>query len=323
MEYQLLRGTGATVSRLSLGTMTFGDQVDEPTAARMVDAALDQGVNFIDTADAYVGGLSEQIVGRALKGRRHRVVLASKVCNQTGDDPHRDQGLHRWHVIQSVEASLRRLQTECLDLYYMHKPDRNTPVEEALAAFDQLVRQGKVLYVGMSNHASWQVCEALFKARLGNWSPPVVMQLPYNLITRSMDEECVEFSQRMNIGLTVYNPLAGGLLTGKHERKQGPAKDTRLGRSEMYNSRFWSDVNLDAVESLKKVAEQAGKTMVELALQWLLSRTHVDSIILGASRMEQLEQNIAASQGHLDEATLKACDEIWRQVRGPHFQYNR
>ncbi len=323
MDTRLLTGTGTTVSRLSLGTMTFGDQVDEATATRMIDTALDHGVNFIDTADVYVDGRSEEIVGRALQGRRHQVVLASKVGNKAGDDPHRDQGLHRWHIIRGIEASLRRLQTDCLDLYYMHRPDPGTPIEETLAAFDHLVRQGKILYAGMSNYASWQVCEALWKAAADRWPRPVVMQLPYNLITRSIDAECVAFAQHMRLGLTVYNPLAGGLLTGKHERREGPSADTRLGRSSMYHGRFWSDVNLDAVEALSGIARQAGKTMVELALQWLLSQPHVDSVILGASRVEQLEQNLNASAGRLDDATLQACDQVWQQVRGPHFQYNR
>jgi 1-deoxyxylulose-5-phosphate synthase len=323
MEFRTLQGTGAVVSRCSLGTMTFGDQVDETTALRTLDTALAAGVNFVDTADVYVGGRSEEIIGRALRRRRHRVVLASKVGNRAGEDPYRDLGLHRWHVTRAVEASLRRLQTDCLDLCYMHRPDPGTPIEETLAACDQLVRQGKVLYVGMSNYASWQVCEALWQADVQHWSAPVVMQLPYNLITRSIDAECVAFAQRMGIGLTVYNPLAGGLLTGKHDRQAGPVRDTRLARSEMYYGRFWSDVNLEAVEALRKVAAEAGKTMVELALQWLLAQPHVDSVILGVSALDQLEQDLAASQGCLAAETLAACDRIWQRVRGPHFQYNR
>ena len=322
METQTLRGTGVTVSRVSLGTMTFGMQTEEADAARMIDMALDQGVNFIDTADVYVGGVSEEIVGRVLQGRRDRVVLASKVANKSGPDPIRDVGLNRWHVLRGVEESLRRLQTDCLDILYMHRPDPATPIEETLAAFDLLVRQGKVLYVGMSNHAAWQVCEALWKAQDGGWARPAVMQVPYNLIARSIDEECVAFSRQHHIGMAVYNPLAGGLLTGKHERG-APTPGTRFALNANYQDRFWSEPHFDAVEALRPVAAAAGLELTELALRWLLSQPHVDSIILGVSKVEHLRQNLAACQGRLDEATLAACDEAWATLRGPHFRYNR
>ena len=323
MEYRTLTGTGATVSRVCLGTMTFGQQVDEPTSARMIDSALDAGVNFIDTADAYVGGLSEEIVGRALKGKRDGVVLASKVANDVGPDPRLDGGLHRRHVIQGVEASLRPLQTDCLDVYYLHRPDYNTPLEETLAAFDQLVRQGKVVYVGMSNYASWQVCQARWKCDVNRWAPPVVTQVPYSLITRSIDEEYVAFVKEMGIGVTVYNPLGAGMLTGKHRQDAAPAEGTRLAINDDYHGRFWHDANFAAVEALRKAAEDAGLSMVELALRWLASQEHVDSVILGASKPEHLEANLAAIDGRLDNATLAACDDVWETLRGPHFGYNR
>lgn len=323
MEQQILRGTGATVSRLCLGTMTFGQQVDETEAARMVDRALEAGVSFIDTADAYVGGRSEEILGRALKGKRDRIVLASKVASLSGADRHRDAGLHRWHVMRGVEASLRRLQTDCLDILHMHHPDRSTPIEETLAAFDALVQQGKVVYVGMSNHASWQVCEAMWKAQVHQWAPPVVVQVPYNLLTRSIEEECVAFTLKMNVGMAVYNPLAGGLLTGKHSRAAGPPSGTRFDLNAGYRSRFWWDANFEAVAQLGRIAAEAGKTLVELSLQWLLSQPHVDSVILGVSRMEQLEQNLSAAEGRLSADILAACDAVWKGLRGSHFAYNR
>lgn len=323
MQYQLLRGTGITVSRVCLGTMTFGHQADEAASVRMLEMALDAGVNFVDEADVYVGGRSEEILGRALKGRRHRLVLASKVCNFVGEDRRKDAGLHRWHVIRGVEASLRRLQTDCLDLCYLHKPDPNTPIEETLAALDTLVQQGKVIYLGMSNFASWQVCEALWRCDVKRWSPPAVMQVPYNLITRSLDEECVAFSQRMSLGIVVYNPLAGGLLTGKHVGTDNPEKGTRFELNRDYYGRYWNEVNHAAVESLRQLAEEAGKTMTQLSLQWLMAQAHVDSVILGASRPEQLEENLRSLDGGLDQGTLEACDAVWRRVRGDHFAYNR
>ncbi len=322
MERIILKGTGATVSRLCLGTMTFGAQADEATSLRMVDAALDGGINFFDTADAYGKGRSEEILGKALLGRRDRVVLASKVCNPMGPDA-RDGGLHRWHVIRGVEASLKRLQTDCLDICYLHRPDRNTPMEETLAAMDTLVQQGKVIYVGMSNYAAWQVCRAQWLCQLHHWASPVVVQLPYNLITRAVDEECAEFTQSMQVGVAAYNPLAGGLLTGKHAREGSPAKGTRFAMNKDYYGRFWHESNFNALEELGRIAADAGRSLTQLALQFLLSRNVVDTVIVGASRLEHLEQNIAAAEGRLDEATLAACDAVWQQLRGDHFRYNR
>ena len=322
MEYQRLRGTGITISRICLGTMTFGDQADEATSIRMVETAMDAGVNFVDTADVYVKGVSEEIVGKALKGKRDRVVLASKVANTFGPDKIKDGGLHRWHIIKGVEASLKRLQTDCLDIFYLHKPDI-APIEESMAAFDTLMQQGKIMYVGMSNFASWQVMKALWKCDVNRWAPPVVLQLPYNLITRSIDEECVAFIKEMDLGLTVYNPLAAGMLTGKHSRDAEPDKGTRFGLNKEYYSRFWQERNFEALDMLKKIADDAGKTLIELSLQWLMSQSVVDAMILGASKLEHLENNIKAADGRLDADVLKACDAVWQHIRGGHFKYNR
>jgi len=323
MQYQRLRGTGATVSRLSLGTMTFGAQTDEPTARRIVDTALDAGINFIDTADAYVQGVSEEILGRALKGKRDRVVLSSKVCNRVGEDKYKDAGLHRWHIIHGVEASLKRLGVDCLDVCYMHRPDRNTPLEESLAAFDTLVQQGKVMYVGMSNFASWRICQAKWAADVGRYPPPVVTQVPYNLLARGIEQELLSFTGEMDVGVTTYNPLAGGLLTGKHRETKQPTEGTRFALVQEYYSRYWMDSHIAAVEALAVIAEKAGKSLLQLALQWLLAQSAVDSVILGVSKLEHLEQNVAAAEGTLDAETLAACDEVWATLRGDHFRYNR
>jgi aryl-alcohol dehydrogenase-like predicted oxidoreductase len=323
MEYRNIRGTGIQVSRFCLGTMTFGDQTDEATSIRMVDRCLDEGVNFIDTADIYSKGVSEEITGKALKGKRDRVVLASKVFNFVGEDRHRDSGLHRWHIMRGVEASLRRLQTDCLDILYLHQPDRSTPIEETLEACDLLVRQGKVLYIGLSNFASWRMCEALWKAESHRLlSKPVVMQVPYNPITRSLDEECVAFSQQMNFGMVVYNPLAGGLLTGKHHR-EAPLEGTRFERSEMYYNRYWNERNFRAVQQLEELAAKLGISMVDLSIRWCYSHDFVDAVIFGASKMHQLEQNLRIPSTPLDAETLQTCDQIWAELRGQHFKYNR
>jgi aryl-alcohol dehydrogenase-like predicted oxidoreductase len=278
MQYQRLRGTGATVSRLSLGTMTFGAQTDEPTARRI---------------------------------------------NRVGEDKYKDAGLHRWHIIHGVEASLKRLGVECLDVCYMHRPDRNTPLEESLAAFDTLVQQGKVMYVGMSNFASWRICQAKWAADVGRYPPPVVTQVPYNLLARGIEQELLSFTGEMDVGVTTYNPLAGGLLTGKHRETKQPTEGTRFALVQEYYNRYWMDSHIAAVEALAVIAEKAGKSLLQLALQWLLAQSAVDSVILGVSKLEHLEQNVAAAEGTLDAETLAACDEVWGTLRGDHFRYNR
>ncbi|MGI6368976.1 MAG: aldo/keto reductase [Anaerolineae bacterium] len=323
MQYRTLTGTGVTISRASLGTMTFGNETDEATAIRMLHMALDAGVTWIDTADAYTAGRSEEITGKALQGHRDDVVLASKVVNYAGGNPQRDTGLHRWHVINGVERSLRRLNTDRLDILYMHRPDYQTPIEETLAAFDTLVQQGKVVYVGMSNYASWQLCETLFKARINRWAPPVVTQVPYNLLTRRIEQELLPFVREHRLGVTVYNPLAGGYLTGKYHAEARPTAGARLGESEAYFDRYWKDANFRAVARLQEIANQAGLTLIELSLRWLLAQDAVDSIILGARTPGHLSNNLAALDGALDADTLKACDEAWDMVRGVDFQYNR
>jgi aryl-alcohol dehydrogenase-like predicted oxidoreductase len=323
MQYQTLRGTGITISRLSLGTMTFGAQTDEATSIRMVDMAVDAGINFIDCADIYVRGISEQILAKALKGKRDKVVLASKVCNFVGEDRIKDSGLHRWHVIRGVEASLKRLDVDRLDICYLHRPDGRTPIEETLSAFDTLVQQGKVMYVGMSNFAAWQICEALWASDVNRWAPPVVTQVPYNLLARGIEQELVPFSVKMDVGITVYNPLAGGLLTGKHSQESVPDENTRFALNAEYYHRYWIASNFAAVEELKEIARGAGKTMPQLAFQWLLAQPHVDSAVVGVSKIEHLEQNLQSAEGELDEATLEACDKVWDKLRGDHFRYNR
>ena len=303
--------------------MTFGSQVDEADSIKMIHRALDAGVNFVDTADVYNKGVSEIIVGKALKGKRDGVVLASKVGNQVGAYKLKDNGLTRWHIIKGVEACLKRLDTDCLDICYLHKPDYNTPLEESLAAFDQLVREGKVIYVGMSNYAAWQICQALWICDRNRFSPPVVTQNVYNLITRGIEQELVPFLREFNLGLTVYNPLAAGLLTGKHKFDSPPAEDTRFSLNKEYYGRYWMKSNFQALAELMEIAKQAGKKPVELAFQWLAAQDVVDSIIVGSTKMEHLEQNLTAWEGKLDNDTLKACDRAWGMIKSDSFQYNR
>jgi aryl-alcohol dehydrogenase-like predicted oxidoreductase len=323
MDYLTLAGTGATVSRICLGTMTFGGQADEAASIAMTHRALEGGVNFIDTADAYNQGATEPILGKALKGRRDAVVLASKVRWGIGDFSQKDVGLSRWHILRGVESSLKRLNTDCLDLLYLHSPDYDVPLEESLSAADQLVRDGKVMYVGMSNYAAWQVCQAKWICDSRGLHAPVVIQSVYNLLTRGIEQELLPFCRTLQVGVTVYNPLGGGLLTGKHNRTAAPADGTRFDLNKEYHGRYWRESNFDAVAEFIDIAKRAGKKPVQLALQWLAAQPEVGSIVIGASRMEQLEENLTAWEGSLDEETCTACDGVWERLRGESFAYNR
>jgi aryl-alcohol dehydrogenase-like predicted oxidoreductase len=303
--------------------MTFGGQTDEPAAARLVDRALDAGINFLDTANAYNQGRSEEFLGRILRGRREKVILATKVFNKMGDAPD-DRGLSRAAMRKAIDASLKRLQTDRVDLYYLHQPDWETPIEETLETMEELVSAGKVRYPAVSNYAAWQVCEILGLCEKRGWKPYRISQPMYNLLARGIEEEYLAFSKRFGVAILPYNPLAGGLLTGKHQRAKGPVSGTRFDGNPMYLNRYWHDDYFAAVEDLKGIAREAGLTLVELAFRWLLSQPAVDSVILGASRLEQLEENLKACEGGpLDEATLKRCDDVWRRLRGITPKYNR
>ncbi len=322
MEYLSLGRSGLQVSRVCMGTMTFGDQADEETSKQMVQRALDEGVNFFDTADMYQTGLSEEILGRALKGHRDEVVVATKVFNPMGPGPN-DRGLSRKHILKAMDDSLRRLQMDYVDLYQLHQPDYRTPLEETLAAMDQLVREGKTRYVGISNYAAWQICQALWICDRRDFAPIISVQPMYNLIARGIDQELLPFCREFGLGVMVYNPLAAGLLTGKHKKGAPPAEGTRFAKKEMYRDRFWHDELFDATEKLQRVAKQFGLSMVELSLQWILAQPDVTCVIVGASRMEHLEQNLAACRGALPAGAAEECDRVWEELRGPIPKYNR
>ena len=323
MEYRQLPHTDLNVSRVSFGTMTFGSQTDEAAAARMVDRCLDAGISFFYTANAYNLGRSETILGKALGPRRAKVVLATKVFNQMGDAPD-DRGLSRTAIHKALNASLKRLGSDYVDLYYLHQPDYGVPIEETLAAMDEAVRAGKVRYPAVSNYAAWQVCEIHWICLKNGFKPPHISQPMYNLLARGIEEEYLPFCRRFGVGVVPYNPLAGGLLTGKQARERGPIAGTRFDGNKMYQDRYWHDDYFAAIDDLKGIAREAGKTLVELAFQWLLAQPVVDSIILGASRLEQLEENLKACEGGPpDDATLPRCDAVWRRLRGITPKYNR
>ena len=323
MEIRTLGKTDLRVTRLSLGSMTFGSQVSESDAIRMVDRCLEQGINFFDTANVYNNGLSETILGKALKGRRHNVVLASKVRGKMGEEPD-DVGLKRSAIRKAVDASLKRLQTEHVDLYYLHQPDWETGIEETLAAMAELVQEGKIRYPATSNYASWQIARMLWISENHGYAPPTVSQPMYNLLARGIEQEYLACCKEFGVAVVPYNPLAGGLLTGKHKPQGPPTPGTRFDGNKMYQDRYWNADYFSAVEEVAAIAQRAGMFMVELSFRWLLSQPMVDSVILGATRLEQLEENFHACQGPpLSEDVLKECDGVWERLKGVVPKYNR
>lgn len=317
-----LRGTAIDVSRLCLGTMTFGSQIDPGEARSMVDMSIERGIHFFDTANSYNAGKSEEILGAALKDRRDRVVLASKVFNKMGDGSD-DRGLSRSAILKAVEGSLRRLQTDYLDIYYLHAPDYEIPLEETLGAMDQLVRSGKVRCIGASNYASWQLCQMHWIAHAHGWSGIPVSKPMYNLLARGIEQEFLPACAALDVSTIVYNPLAGGLLTGKHQPQQ-PIPGTRFENNPQYTTRYWHAATFAAVAELSQIARSADRTLTSVALNWLLHHTTTDCVILGASRLEHLAQNIqVCDEGPLPEAVVEACDQVWKKLRGASPTYNR
>jgi 1-deoxyxylulose-5-phosphate synthase len=302
--------------------MTLGGQADATASAAMIDACLDAGINFIDTANVYNGGKSEEITGNILKGRRHRVVLASKVRGKMGEGAD-ESGLSKAAIHRAIDDSLRRLQTDYLDLYYLHQPDYDTPIAETLAAMEDLVKAGKVRYPAVSNYAAWQVAQMYCIAQKCGYKPAWVSQPMYNLIARGIEPEYLPMCKEFGVSTIVYNPLAGGLLTGK-QRPDAPVAGSRFDKNKMYLDRYWHEQDFAAVEQLQAIAGRAGRSMVSLALNWLLHHTPADCVILGASRLDQIQQNLAVlDDGPLTPDTLAACDEVWRGLRGITPQYNR
>jgi aryl-alcohol dehydrogenase-like predicted oxidoreductase len=317
--------TDAVGSPLVLGTMTFGAQVDAPAARAMLDRCLAAGVVAVDTANVYAGGASEAIVGDLIRGRRAEIVLATKVGLPTGD-ARGDPPLSPAAIGRCLDASLRRLGTDHVDLYYLHAPDRATPIADTLAAMTELVRAGKVRRVGVSNYAAWQLADIDACAAAHGFVRPTVSQVLYNLLGRRVEDEYVEYAATHGIANVAYNPLAGGLLTGKHTRRSVP-DGGRFGTSGLgpqYRQRYWHDATFTAVSALAGIAADAGLTLVELAYRWLRSRQAVAAMVLGASSPAQLAANLAAATGpDLGADVLAACDDVWARLRGPAPDYNR
>jgi aryl-alcohol dehydrogenase-like predicted oxidoreductase len=317
MDYRRLGRSGCSVSTLALGTMTFGAETDQQGSHAQLDAFVAAGGNLIDTADVYSSGDSEEIIGRWLASRpvevRDSVVLATKGRFPMGDGPN-DVGTSRKHLQQALEASLRRLQVEYVDLYQVHAWDPLTPLEETLGALDDLVHAGKVRYVGLSNYTGWQVQKAVATARAQGFEVPVTLQPQYNLLVREIEWEVVPSCLDAGLGLLPWSPLGGGWLTGKYTRDDRPAGTSRLGENpergmEAYGPRSAQQRTWDVIEAVQRVAKDRDTTMAEVALAWLVDRPAVTSVILGARTMEQLETNLAAADLHLSAEESAALDE--------------
>jgi aryl-alcohol dehydrogenase-like predicted oxidoreductase len=308
MEYRQLGGSGLRVSVVGLGGNTFGRFCDEAASARVIHGALDLGVNHVDTADIYSRGVSETHVGKAIAGRRDEVVVATKVGGAFGEGPN-GKGLSFARVIQSCEGSLRRLGTDYVDLYYLHMPDPLTPLEETMRAFDHLVREGKVRYVGISNHAAWQVGDALTICDRRGYQAPTVTQSPYSMLDRRVESELVPFCRAHHMGIVPYSPLAGGLLTGKYHRGE-PIPSGVRGYDNPNFQRQLTDRNFGLVERLEGFARGQGHSVGELAVAWLLSSPEVCSVIAGATKPEQVEANAAAAAWKLSDDERQAVGSI-------------
>ena len=312
--------TGLKISEICLGTMTFGLQTDREEAFRILDVADEVGIDFLDVADVYpVGGTletvgrTEEIVGEWLAGRRDRFVVATKVNVPVGPGPN-DRGNSRRHVLDACDRSLRRLKTDFIDLYYIHRWDPETPIDETLGAFDDLRRAGKIRYAGCSNIAAWQMMQALWTAdRLGTVRFDAV-QPRYNLLYRAIESELLPAARELGVGAVVFNPLAGGVLTGKYKPGDTPREGTRftLGTAaQLYQQRYWQEAQLDVVARLAADLATRGKSITHVALRWVLDQPGVTGAIVGASRAEQLRDSVRALAVELDDADRRACDEAW------------
>ncbi|MHB0877450.1 MAG: aldo/keto reductase [Anaerolineae bacterium] len=313
MEYRSLGRTGAKVSPLCLGCMMFGGRTDESTSMDMVDRALDAGINFLDTADAYSRGLSEQAVGQALKrnGNRQRIILATKVYNRMDDADPNAQGLHRQHLIHGCEASLRRLQTDYIDLYQLHRPQSDIPIDETLRALDDLIRAGKVRYIGTSNHAAWQLMESLWVAKELGLNRFVSEQPPYHLLDRRVERELLPFALTYGFAIIPWSPMAGGFLTGKYRRGQPLPTDSRLGQQPGGRTdKLLSDVPFQVLDVVQAIATEKGCSPGQLAIAWVARQGGVTAPIIGPRTMAQLEDNLGAIDVRLEDEDLKRLDAV-------------
>lgn len=295
MQLRRLGNSGLKVSVIGLGCNNFGMRIDQAQTRMVVDAALDCGVNFFDTADIYGASKSEVFLGEALKGRRDKAVLATKFANPMGEGEYLRGGARRY-IVKAVEDSLKRLHTDHIDLYQMHVPDADTPIEETLRALDDLVRAGKVLYIGNSNFTGWQIADADWSSRTQGLERFVSAQNNFSLLERGVEREVLPACERFGLGLLPYFPLASGFLTGKYRRGEPPRQGTRLAAWGKRGAAALSERNFDRLEALEQWAEQRGRRILDLAFAWLLGHNAVSSVIAGATSPEQVQTNARCAE---------------------------
>ena len=324
MQYTKLGATGLSVSRVCLGTMTFGLQTDEDSSGRILGAAADAGVTFLDTADVYplggdlsTVGRTEEILGRALRGQRERWIVATKAVGKTGPAAWQ-QGASRKHLLDAIDASLRRLQTDYVDLYQLHSDDAATPLDETLEALDTIVRSGKARYVGVSNFLAYRLALALGRSELKGLARVVSVQPRYALLFREIERELLPLAREQNIAVIPYNPLAGGLLSGKHRFETGPTQGTRFtlgSAATRYQDRYWNEGAFATVEALRATAAEADLPLPTLAVAWVLAHPAITSAIIGASRPEQLSETLRAADVRLPQALKSTLDALTLDYR--------
>jgi aryl-alcohol dehydrogenase-like predicted oxidoreductase len=310
MDYRRLGDSGLKVSEIGLGCNNFGMRIDQAATNAVIDAAIEHGVTFMDTADVYGGrGKSEEMMGVALKGKRDKVVLATKFASPMGDGPDKRGGSRRY-IMEAVEASLKRLQTDYIDLYQMHQPDRDTPIEETLSALDDLVTQGKVRYIGNSNFTGWMIADADWTSKSERFNRFVSAQNNYSLLERRVEHEVTPACSQFGLGMLPYFPLASGMLTGKYKRGEAPADGTRMAAWGARAQAALSDKNFDKVEALEGWAAERGHTMLELAFAWLLGHPVVSSVIAGATKPDQVQANAATAAWKLTPQEVEEVTKL-------------
>jgi len=313
MEYRNLGNSGLKASAIGLGTNTFSKRIDEQTSTAIINRALELGVNYLDTSDTYDHGGSEIIIGKALQGKRTDVILATKFAKPMGKGPN-ERGGSRYYIMREVEASLRRLQTDYIDLYQMHEPSAETPIEETLRALDDLIKAGKIRYIGTSNFAAWQICEARWTSEMNNLHSFITEQSQYNLLDRKIEEELVPLCQRYNIGIIPWAPLARGLLTGKYHKGEQGLSEWRLVKEVGKQGNLFSDDNWNKLARFGRCAADHGHTMGDLAIAWLLAKPWVATVIAGAREVEQVTANVAAGDWKMSPDLVSEVDTISRET---------
>lgn len=306
MEYKLLGKSGLKVSRICLGSNNFGDQLNERDSIKIIDKALEMGINLIDTANMYTNGRSEKIIGKAVKGRRDEVILATKVGLKIGQKPN-EGGLSRKHILSQIKQSLESLETDFIDIYYLHRFDWETPYEETVRTLNDLVRQGKIRYIACSNFMAWQIAKFHEVCEKYNLEKFIAVQPPYNLLHREIEKDLIPYCKQEGLGILSYTPLMGGLLTGKYVKNKSPPANSRA----TYNSRYWESINVEgnfmAVHQIQNVADEIAIPLSKLAVAWILKNPAITASIVGVSTLEQVEENCRITE-------IKISDEIYNKL---------